>query len=179
LDRTAKVAWRDEIVSLLDTSSAVFLASYSGMTVEDLSALRRELRKVDAEFHVVKNTIARKAIESRDENVLAASFKNQTGMVFARGDVAAAAKVVADTAKKNDKLKLVSGYMEKSFIDAKGVTALASLPSREVLLAKIIGSLVAPHRGLLGVMHGVPRALVSVINQIKEQKEKGEATESA
>jgi large subunit ribosomal protein L10 len=60
-------------------------------------------------------------------------------------------------------------------IDVKGVQALASLPSREVLLAKIIGSLVAPHRGILGVMHGVPRALVSVINQIKEQKVEAES----
>lgn len=173
LDRNAKVAWRDEMVSKFDTSGAVFLAQYSGMTVEELTALRRELRAVNAEFHVVKNTIAKKAIEGRAENVLAASFKNQTGVVFARGDVAAAAKVVADTAKKNDKLKVVSGFMEASLLDAKGVEALASLPSREVLLSKIVGSLIAPHRGLLGVMQGVPRALVSVLNQIKEKKAEG------
>ena len=175
LDRNAKVAWRDEMVSKFDASGAVFLAQYSGMTVEELTALRRELRAVDAEFHVVKNTIAKKAIEGRDESILAASFKNQTGVVFARGDVAAAAKVVSETAKKNDKLKVVSGFMEKSLLDSKGVEALASLPSREVLLSKIIGSLVAPHRGLLGVMQGVPRAMVSVLNQIKEQKAGGES----
>ncbi|MCA2959788.1 MAG: 50S ribosomal protein L10 [Silvanigrellales bacterium] len=175
MDRNAKVAWRDDIVSKFDASSAVFLAQYSGLTVEDLTALRRELRVVNAEFHVVKNTIAKKAIEGRDEAVLAPSFKNQLGIIFAKGDVAAAAKIVTETAKKNDKLKVVSGYMEKSLIDVKGVQALASLPSREVLLAKIIGSLVAPHRGILGVMHGVPRALVSVINQIKEQKVEAES----
>ena len=175
MDRNAKVAWRDDIVSKFDTASAVFLAQYSGLTVEALTALRRELRTVNAEFHVVKNTIARKAIEGRDESVLAPSFRNQTGIVFARGDVAAAAKVVTETAKKNDKLKLVSGFMEKNLLTAKSVEALASLPSREVLLAKIIGSLVAPHRGLLGVMLGVPRAMVSVINQIKEQKASAEA----
>lgn len=170
MDRNAKVAWRDEMVSKFDTSGAVFLAQYSGMTVEELTALRRELRAVNAEFHVVKNTIAKKAIEGRDESVLAASFKNQTGVVFARGDVAAAAKVISETAKKNDKLKVVSGFMEKSLIDAKGVDALASLPPREVLLARIIGSLVAPHRGMLGILNGVPSALVRVLNQIKEQK---------
>lgn len=175
MDRNAKVAWRDDIVSKFDASSAVFLAQYSGLTVEDLTALRRELRAVNAEFHVVKNTIAKKAIEGRDEAVLAPSFKNQLGVVFAKGDVAAAAKIVTETAKKNEKLKVVSGYMEKSLIDVKGVQALASLPSREVLLSKIIGSLVAPHRGLLGVMQGVPRALVSVINQIKEQKAEAES----
>ena len=170
MDRNAKVAWRDELVSKFDTASAVFLAQYSGLTVEDLTLLRRELRAVDAEFHVVKNTIARKAIEGRDESVLAKSFKNQTGVVFAKGDVAAAAKVVSETAKKNEKLKVVCGYMEKSMIDSQGVNALASLPSREVLIGRIVGSLVAPHRGLLGVMQGVPRALLRALDQIKEQK---------
>ena len=170
MDRNAKVAWRDELVSKFDEAGAVFLAQYSGLTVEDLSALRRELKKVQADFHVVKNTIAKKAIEGRDEAVLVPKFKNQTGVVFAAGDVAAAAKIVADMAKKNEKLKIVCGYMEKSLLDSKGVEALASLPSREVLLSKIVGSLVAPHRGLLGVMNGVPRALVCALNAIKDQK---------
>jgi large subunit ribosomal protein L10 len=170
VDRNAKVAWRDELVSKFDKAGAVFLAQYSGLTVEDLSGLRRELKKVNADFHVVKNTIAKKAVEGRDESVLGAKFKNQTGVVFASGDVAAAAKIVSDMAKKNDKLKVVCGYMEKSLMDSKGVEALASLPSREVLLAKIIGSMVAPHRGLLGVMNAVPRALVLALNAIKEQK---------
>jgi large subunit ribosomal protein L10 len=170
VDRNAKVAWRDELVSKFDEASAVFLAQYSGLTVEHLSVLRRELKKVNADFHVVKNTIARKAVEGRDEAVLGSKFKSQTGIVFASGDVAAAAKIVADTAKKNEKLKIVCGYMEKSLMDSKDVEALASLPSREVLLSKIIGSLVAPHRGLLGVMNAVPRALVIALNAIKDQK---------
>jgi large subunit ribosomal protein L10 len=173
VDRNAKVAWRDELVSKFDKADAVFLAQYAGLTVEDLSALRRELKKVNADFHVVKNTIARKAIEGRGESVLSPKFKQQTGVVFAAGDVAAAAKIVSETAKKNDKLKVVCGFMENNLIDAKGVDALASLPSKEVLLSRIVGSLVAPHRGLLGVMNGVPRALVIALNAIKEQKAAG------
>jgi large subunit ribosomal protein L10 len=173
MDRTQKSQWRDELVDALDKAQAVYVTQFKGMTVEDLTDLRRELRKSEAHYRVVKNSIARKAIEGRGEAVMADFFKGQIGVIFADGDVAAAAKTLKDIAKKNNKLVLVGGYMEGNVIDAKGVEAIASLPSREVLLAKIIGSLVAPHRGLLGVLQGVPRAMVSVLNQIKEKK--GEA----
>jgi len=140
------------------------------MTVEELSEMRRALKAVNAEFRVVKNTIAKKAVEGRKEEVIASDLKNQTGIVFVFGDVAAAAKAFCEASKKNEKLKPVTGYMEEAKLDVKQIEALASLPPRDVLVAKILGSLVAPHRGMLGVVQGVPRALVSVLNQIKETK---------
>ena len=170
MDRNAKVAWRDDVVKYLDKSSALFLAQYQGMTVEELSEMRRALKAVNAEFRVVKNTIAKKAVEGRKEAVIASDLKNLTGIVFVFGDVAAAAKAFSEASKKNDKLKPVTGYMEEAKLDVKQIEALASLPPRDVLVAKILGSLVAPHRGMLGVVQGVPRALVSVLNQIKETK---------
>lgn len=170
MDRNAKAAWRDDLVKSFDKAGALFLAQYAGLTVEELTILRRDLRASNAEFQVVKNTIAKKAIESREENVIAGLFKGQTAVVFAYGDVAATAKTITEAAKKLDKLKLVGGYMESSLVSVKGIEQLASLPSREVLLSRIVGSLVAPHRGLLGVMQGVPRALVCVLNAIKETK---------
>lgn len=170
MQKSAKIAWRDRIVGSFDKAGALFLAHYQGMTVEELTALRRELKAVNAEFKVVKNSIARKAVEGRGESVISANFKGQTGIVYAYGDIAAAAKAFSDSVKKNDKLKIVGGYMETASLSAQQIAMLASLPSREVLLSKIIGSLVSPHRGILGVMQGVPRAMVSVLNQIKEQK---------
>ena len=132
--------------------------------------MRRELKAVQADFHVVKNTIAQKAVEGRDENVISELFKGQTGVVFAYGDAAAAAKVFSESAKKFEKLKIVGGYMEKSLLTPASVEKLASLPSREVLLGQLIGTMVAPHRGLLNVLNGVPRNLVQVLNAIKEKK---------
>jgi large subunit ribosomal protein L10 len=170
LDRNAKLQWRESVVQALDKSGAVFLANYSGMTVEELTAMRRELKAVNADFHVVKNTIAQKAVEGRDENVISSLFKGQTGVVFAYGDAAAAAKVFAESAKKFEKLKVVGGYMEKSLLTPASVEKLASLPSREVLLGQLIGTMVAPHRGLLNVLNGVPRNLVQVLNAIKDKK---------
>ncbi len=170
MERSAKEQWRQEILKDFEGSQAVFFAHYSGMTVEDLSALRRELRKANATFRVVKNTIAKKAIAGRKEEVVKGFLKGQTGAIFVKGDVAAAAKTVAESAKKNDKFKLTGGYMESAQLSAKSIEYLASLPPREVLIAKILGSLVSPHRQMLGVLQGVPRAMVSVLNQIKETK---------
>ena len=86
MDRNAKVQWRDDVVAALDKSKAVFLANYAGMTVEELTSFRRELKAVQADFHVVKNTVAKKSIEGRNESALADYFKTQTGVVFAYGD---------------------------------------------------------------------------------------------
>lgn len=168
--KSTKVAWRDTIVESLDKAGALYFTEYSGMTVEELTSLRVELKKAQADFHVVKNTVARKAIEGREEAVVAKMLKGQIGVVYAYGDVAAAAKAVVEGAKKFEKFKVVGGYFEKNAIGESTVNQIASLPPREVLLAKIIGSMVAPHRGLVGIINAVPSALVRVLNQIKETK---------
>jgi len=170
LDKSGKQKWRDEVISAADKSSALFLAHYSGMTVEELTALRRELKAVQADFHVVKNTIAHKAFEGRNEEVISPLLKGQTGFVFAYGDVAAAAKVFSESSKKFEKLTPIGGYMEKTLLTPAAIDQLASLPSREVLIGRIVGSLVAPHRGLLGVLNGVSRNLVHVLSAIKDKK---------
>lgn len=173
MDRTAKSQWREEITESFDKAQAVFFAQYTGMTVEELTELRRGLRAANAKFSVVKNTIAKKAIQGRKEDVAKDLLKGQTAAIYAFGDVAAAAKLIADYGKKNEKLKIVGGYMESEALSAKSVSALASLPSREVLISRILGSLTSPHRGLLGVLQAVPRDMVSVLNQIKEKKAAG------
>ncbi len=170
MDKSGKVSWKSEISTKLDKSLALYVADYAGMTVEELSSLRRELKKADADFCVVKNTIFKKAVLGRSEEKLSSMLKGQSGVVYAFGDIAAAAKALAENAKKCEKLKVKGGFLDSSVLNAKEVEAIASLPSKEVLLSKIVGSLIAPHRGLLGVMNGVPRAIVSVLNQIKETK---------
>ncbi len=168
--RAAKIEWREEVVTALDKSSSIFLTQYAGLTVSDLSELRRSLKSVDAEFHVVKNTVAKKALAGRQEAVVIDLFKGQTGIVFAFGDAGAAAKKVSEAAKKNEKLKLIGGFLDGSVLDPGAIGKIADLPPREVLIAKILGSMVAPHRGLLGVLNGVSRNMVQVISAIKDKK---------
>jgi large subunit ribosomal protein L10 len=168
--KAAKAEWRDALVTRLDKAEALYFTNYSGMTVEELTNLRVELKKVQADFHVIKNTVARKAIEGRDEATVSGLLKGQIGVVFANGDVAAAAKTVVEVAKKNEKFQVLGGFFENKAVGHAAIQQIASLPPREVLIAKIIGSMVAPHRGLVGIINAVPSAMVRVLGAIKDAK---------
>lgn len=171
LKRPEKAAWSHSIRERMESSSALFLANYKGMTVQELGDFRGALREVGARFHVVKNTVAKKAVGGREEEAVSAWFKGQIGIVYAGTDPVAAAKVVTESAKKNEKLEVLGGYMEGAPLSSQSVASLASLPSREVLLGQILGLLQSPHRGVLGVVQALPRNIVQVIAAIKDKKE--------
>ena len=168
--RANKEKWREEISESLNRSSAVILTRYTGMTVEQLTNLRRDLKKHNAEFHVVKNNIIAKAVEGQREEALVKLLSGQVGVVYAFGDVAATAKAVEENAKTNEKFLVLGGFMDNALLSKADIKGLATLPSREVLMARIIGTFVAPHRNLLSVFNGVSRNLVQVLSAIKDQK---------
>ena len=172
MDRKQKQALRESTAERFKKSNAVIVAEYRGLTVEQMTKLRVALRKASAEFKVVKNRIAKKAIELDFQEMggLAPNLKGPIGLVCAYGDAAQVTKAVLDFEKDNPNFKVTAGHMEGAPLNKANLQALADLPSKEVLLAQIIGSLVAPHRGLLGVLNGVPRNLVQVINAIKDKK---------
>jgi len=163
---------RQDIASRLEKSNAAVLAEYRGLTVGELSKLRVELRKAESEFAVINNRIAIKAIENdaKDCEPIKDLLKGPLGIVYSYGDVAASAKVILEFAKEHKKFKVTGGVMDGAALSVDELDALSNLPSREVLLGQIVGSLVAPHRGIMGVMNGVTRNLVQVINAIKDQK---------
>ena len=128
---------------------------------------------MNGEFRIVKNRVAKKAVLGKAETAkgLADSLKGPVGIAFLYGDAAAGAKALSDFEKTNELFKITAGVMESRKLSAVEVKAIASLPSKEVLLGQILGLLVSPHRGILGVVNAVPRSLVQVINQIKEKKQ--------
>ncbi len=173
MDKKAKQALREVTAERFKKSKAVLVAEYRGLTVEELTLLRVSLRKASAEFKVVKNRIAKKAIsiEVQDLEGLSGKIVGPVGLICSYGqDSAQVTKAVLDFEKDHPNFKVTGGHMEGSVLSKADLEAIASLPSKEVLLAKIIGSLVSPHRGLLGVLNGVPRSLVQVINAIKDKK---------
>jgi large subunit ribosomal protein L10 len=171
-DRAAKQVVRENIKGCLGRANAAIVSEYRGLTVAELTELRIELRKVDSEFRVINNRIAKKAVEDglTDIEPMKDLLKGPVGVVYLYGDAAAGAKAVLKFAKTNEKFKVTGGVMEGSRLSENDLKALADLPSKEVLLAQIIGTLVAPHRGILGVLNGVTRNLVQVINAIKDKK---------
>jgi len=147
------------------------VSDYRGLNVQEMSSLRRQLREVDVELHVVKNTLARRAAAETDFERIAESFVGPTSIAFTQGDVVAMAKVMTEYAKREPKLAIRAGLAEGQALTPEQVTALAELPPREVLLAQMLGVLQSPLSGLVGVLQGVVRQFVYVLAAIQREKE--------
>jgi large subunit ribosomal protein L10 len=130
------------------------LAEYRGLTVEHLNVLRRQARERGVYLHVLKNTLARRAVTGTPFEVASAAMVGPLIYGFSE-DAVAAAKVMADFAKGNDKLVVKGGAYAGRVLDANGVKALAAIPSREVLLAQVAGLLKSPIQRLAGVLAAV------------------------
>ncbi len=163
-----------EIVSGLSekmkASKAMVFADYRGLTVEQDTELRAALRKAGVEYKVVKNTLTRFAANENGLEGIDSFLNGPTAMASSDSDPVAPAKVLSEFAKKFDKLNLKVGVVEGKVIDVNGIKALAELPSREVLIAKVLGGFNAPISGLVNVLNGNIRGLVVALNAIAEQK---------
>ena len=156
----------------LQRAKAVFLADFRGMNVEQATNLRNELRKAEVEYKVVKNTLLELASQETEAAALTPHYKGPTAIAMTYSDPVAAAKVLSKFAKEQQAtFKLKAGVLSGKAITAPEIQALADLPSREVLLAKMLGSLNAPATNFVGVLAAVPGSFVRVLNAIKIQKE--------
>lgn len=156
----------------LSRATAVFLADFRGLNVEKATNLRNELRKVGIEYKVVKNTLLELASRDTDKACLSQHFAGPTAVALSYDDPVAAAKVLSKFAKEqNAVFKLKGGVLTGKPMNVADIQALADLPSREVLLGKLLGSLNAPASNFVGVLAAIPGSFVRVLNAIKEQKE--------
>ncbi len=160
----------ENIKADLEGVGAVWVVDACGLTVKETEALRRAIREAGAYMKVYKNTVMKKALAELDLVNMDAILDGPSAFVFAHGDVAAAAKAVTEYAKENKKLEVKGGMMEGSFVSAGEVEAIASLPSKEVLLAQIAGAISGVARGLAVCINGVPSGLARAIQQIADQK---------
>lgn len=151
LNRNEKAAVVAEVSAQAAKAQTLALAEYRGLTVEHLNALRKTARERGVYLHVLKNTLARRAVAGTPFEVAAESMLGPLIYGFSE-DAVAAAKVIADFAKGNDKLVIKAGAYAGKALDAEGVKALASVPSKEVLLAQIAGLLKSPVQRMAGVL---------------------------
>lgn len=127
------------------SNEAAFVVKCQGLTVGDMHELRMKLSDIDSELKVAKNRLVKLAFPANEKcGELSSLMKGQTAVVFVKSNFTAAAKVLNDFARKNDALQIVAGCCESQIFDKQGVTALAKIPSREVLLARLCGVLQAP-----------------------------------
>ena len=169
-----------ELKDQLTTAKGAVLTSYKGLNVATDTELRRELRKAGVTYHVVKNTMTRIAATEAGLDEITKHLEGTTALAFSKEDAVAPAKVICDFMKKNKLedagiLTVKVGLVEGKVISDKEVKALANLPSREELIAKLLGSMNAPITNTVGVLSGIIRNFVYVLDAIRDQKEKASA----
>jgi len=161
-----------EMHEKLQKAKAVFLADFRGMSVDKATTLRNELRSAEVEYKVVKNTLLELASADTDSAALAPHLKGPTAVAMTYTDPVAAAKVLAKFAKEQQAtFKLKAGVLSGKVISVPEIQALSELPSREVLIAKMLGSLNAPATNFVGVLAAVPGSFVRALDAIRQQKE--------
>ena len=170
LTRTQKaeqVAW---FQGVLNTSEVLVVMENQGLTVAEVSALRQQMREAGGGVKVVKNRLAKIALKDREGADVSALFKGPTVVAYS-DDPVTAPKVVTEFVKDNDKLVVLGGKMGPDALDAAGVTALSKMPSREEMIATIVGLLGAPASGVVGAIAAPGRNLAGIAKTIAEKED--------
>lgn len=158
-----------EVSAQVAQAHAIILAEYRGLGVGDMTKLRAQARKSGVYLRVLKNTLVRRAVDGTPFSGLASEMVGP--LVFGIStDPVAAAKVLSEFAKANDKFIIKAGAMPNQVMDVKGVQALASLPSREELLAKLLGTMQAPIATFVRTLNEVPTKFVRGLAAVRDQK---------
>ncbi|MEG3639802.1 50S ribosomal protein L10 [Magnetococcus sp. PR-3] len=160
----------EEVRGNLSSSSVAVVTHYRGLTVAEMTELRSKLREAGAQMRVVKNTLAKRAVTGTSFEALGEFLTGPASITYSE-DPVAPAKVISAFAKDHPNLQIIGGVLDGKSLDAKGIEQLAKLPSKEELLAKMLGSLNAPITNFVGVMAAMPGSLVRVLNAVREQKE--------
>jgi large subunit ribosomal protein L10 len=175
LNRDDKAAVIDEIAGQIRESEAVFAVDYRGITVAQAAGLRDALRESDATFRVTKNTLTVLAADRAEQEALKDFLAGPTALTFVKGDVAAAAKAIADFQKAQpDLLPFKGGTLNGEALDAAQLSALAKLPTREVLYQQLVGIVASPISGLARTLNALIGGLAIQLGQINEKKQSGE-----
>jgi large subunit ribosomal protein L10 len=169
----------DEIRQKMQDSKIAIFTDYrgegKGMTVKAMTNLRRQLREVDSEYTVYKNTLFRIVMKDIGAEKHVDEFANPTAVAFGFSDPSSTSKALVDFLKdqKENPLPVIkSAYMDGKLYGPEQIKVLATLPSRDELLAHLLRTMNGPLQGFVNVLTGVPRALVTVLDRIKEEKEK-------
>jgi len=170
MDRQTKEASVEELKGVFAESGSVVLAHYSGMTVAEMTDLRTKLREVGGTFKVVRNRLAKIALEGQPSEKAADMFTGPVGIAYSE-DFVAAPKVAVDYAKKNDKFEILGGFMDEEVFDAQGIDALSKMPSREELIATVAARLIGQASEIVSRVNAPGQTLAGCIEAIGEKAE--------
>ena len=146
------------------------LVNYNGITVEKDTKLRKQLREAGCVYKVVKNTLLSRAFKDAGIEGLDECLNGTTAIAYSENGYTEAPKILSDYAKDNENFQVKAGFIDGGAVDAKSIDALAKLPSKEVLLAQVLGGLNGPIQGFANVLNGTMRGLVIALNAIAEKQ---------
>lgn len=171
MERAEKVQEVEALKKNFSSASLTLLAEYQGLTVANLTQLRVDLRKNNAHVKIAKNTLSKRAIAGTALDVLKPYLEGPVMMVFAQKDPVLSAKTVVKFSEEFEKFKIKAGVLEDKLLGPQDIEGLSKLPSREELLAKMLGSLQSPAQKLVNVLSALPRQWVTVLAAIRDKKQ--------
>src|SRR5271154_926466 len=174
MNRDQKAVAITEIAAQIDESQAIFAVDYRGISVPQVAELRAKLREADATFKVVKNSLTERAADQAGADSLKSFLAGPTALTFVRGDVAVAARAVADYARATQLLPFKGGLLDGAPLDVEQIRSLSRLPSREVLYGQLVGVVASPVSGLVRTLNALVSGLAVALGQVHAKKESGE-----
>lgn len=160
----------EELKEKIDKQKIVIFADFTGIKVKDLTDLRKKLKKTDSELRIAKKTLFKIAFEKEGLEIDIKKLQGEIALVFGYKEQIQPAKIVYQFASANPNLKILGGYLENKFVAAEKIIELAQLPTKEELLAKLVGSIFSSISGLINVLQAPLEACVFVINAFRESK---------
>lgn len=176
----AKVELVSDLRELVGQTTAAILTDYRGLSVAELTDLRKKLRAVDGEYRVVKNTLFKLAASgSMPISEMSEHLTGPTAIGFAKGDPVAVAKILLDYAREHKAMSVKAGVMDGRILTTDQVEALSKTPPREVLISQVLGSLQSPIAGFVGTLNGIISNFVFTLQAIADKQGDGEAEATA
>lgn len=170
--RLEKIQLVNDIGKLLNETDYVFLISYKGLNVEEFSSFRSMLSDCESECHVLKNRLIKKAAELHGvPEITKLDLSGDSALITGKGDPGAIAKVIDKFSKSHEQVIAKGGFIDGNLLAKEDVKAIATLPSREVILAQLVGLIQAPTRNLVTVLNAKVSSIVNVINAYKNKLE--------
>jgi large subunit ribosomal protein L10 len=170
MPNSQKVEAVSEIMDRFSSASAVILADYRGLTVKEMQQLRANMREAGGEIKVYKNSLTEIAMRELGLPDMGGLLEGPTAFAFSSGDPVAPAKALNTFLKEHPALELKGGLIDGAVIDVAGIKTLATLPSREELIAKLMGSMLNPVRGFMSVANAPAAAFVRTVQAVADQK---------
>ena len=174
--RTHKVEVVEEVKTRVSAATASIVSEYRGLTTAELAELRISLAAAGGDYRIFKNTLVRIAIDGGEYQPLSEYLSGPSALTFVQGDISAVAKALRDFSRNNPLLVIKGGLADGSLLSPGDLSALADLPPREVLLARLAGALAAPMQQMAGLLQALPRNMAYGISALIEQRQEGGET---